>query len=116
MADTDCIFCRIISGAIPTRKVFEDDLACAFEDNNPQAPTHVLVVPREHLDSLNDAAAGDEPLLGHLLRIASKVANQLSIAESGYRIVVNTGPEGGQSVEHLHLHILGGRALAWPPG
>ena len=83
MADTDCIFCRIISGATPTTKVFEDDLACAFEDNNPQAPTHVLVVPREHLDSLNDAAAGDEPLLGHLLRIASKVANQLSIAESG---------------------------------
>jgi len=116
MSDTDCIFCKIVSGAVASTRVYEDELAVAFEDTNPQAPKHVLVVPREHLDSLNDAAAGDEPLLGHLLRIASKVADQLSIAESGYRIVVNTGPEGGQSVEHLHLHVVGGRTLAWPPG
>jgi histidine triad (HIT) family protein len=116
MTDTDCIFCKIIAGAVPSTKIYEDDLACAFEDSNPKAPKHVLVMPREHLDSLNDAAAGDQPLLGHLLRLTSKIANQLSIAESGYRIVINTGPDGGQSVEHLHLHLLGGRPLAWPPG
>ena len=116
MADTDCIFCKIVSGDIPSTKVYEDDHVYAFEDTKPQAPKHVLVIPRDHIDSLNDAAAGDEPLLGHLLRIAAKVANQLSIAESGYRIVVNTGPESGQSVDHLHLHVLGARVLAWPPG
>lgn len=116
MAELGCIFCQILSGDIPSQKVYEDDEACAFADSKPQAPTHILIVPREHMDSLNDAAQGDERLLGHLLRLASKIANQLGIAESGFRVVVNTGADGGQSVSHLHLHLLGGRGLAWPPG
>lgn len=116
MAEQSCIFCQIATGDMPSEKVYEDDLAVAFRDLNPQAPTHILIIPREHFDSLNDAAKGDEPLLGHLLRLASKIANQLEIAETGFRTVINTGEEGGQSVSHLHLHLLGGRSLAWPPG
>jgi histidine triad (HIT) family protein len=116
MSESDCLFCKIIAGDIPAAKVYEDELAYAFRDINPQAPTHVLIVPREHLESLNDAAAGDEALLGHLLRLASKIANQHGIAENGYRTVINTGTESGQSVWHLHLHVLGGRPLHWPPG
>lgn len=116
MAENDCLFCQIIAGEIPAQRVFEDELACAFVDVKPQAPTHILIVPREHMDSLNDAAQGDERLLGHILRLAAKIANQLGIAESGFRTVINTGPDGGQSVSHLHLHLLGGRSLSWPPG
>jgi histidine triad (HIT) family protein len=116
MAEFDCIFCKIAGGDLPAELVYEDDLALAFRDQNPQAPTHVLIIPREHLDSLNDAGSGDEQLLGHLLRLASKIANQQGNAESGYRTVINTGSESGQSVQHLHLHLLGGRAMAWPPG
>jgi histidine triad (HIT) family protein len=104
MQETSCLFCKIVAGSVPAGKVYEDDQAVAFNDINPQAPTHVLVIPREHIESLNDAAAGDEKLLGHLLRLASKVANQLGIAESG------------QTVWHLHVHILGGRPMSWPPG
>ena len=116
MSETACLFCKIVVGGIPADKVYEDDQAIAFKDIHPQAPTHVLIIPREHIESLNDAAAGDEKLLGHLLRLASKIANQLGIAESGFRTVINTGAESGQSVAHLHVHILGGRAMAWPPG
>jgi histidine triad (HIT) family protein len=116
MQEDSCLFCKIVAGDIPAGKVYEDDQAVAFNDINPQAPTHVLVIPREHIESLNDAAAGDEQLLGHLLRLASKIANQLGVAERGFRTVINTGAESGQSVWHLHLHILGGRPLAWPPG
>lgn len=116
MADNECLFCKIVSGDLSSDKVFEDDLAVAFRDINPQAPAHVLIIPREHLDSLNDAAPGDEALLGHLLRLSSKIANQLGIAESGFRTVINTGEDGGQSVGHLHLHLIGGRHMTWPPG
>ena len=116
MAENDCIFCSIQSGDIPSDKVYEDEQTFAFRDINPQAPMHILIVPREHLESLNDAASGDEALLGHLLRIAAKIANQQGIAENGFRVVVNTGAESGQSVWHLHLHLLGGRPMNWPPG
>src|ERR1041385_4040181 len=116
MAENDCLFCSILSGEIPSDKVYEDELAYAFRDINPQAPTHILIIPREHLESLNDAAPGDEALIGHLLRLASKIANQQGIAENGFRTVINTGAESGQSVWHLHVHLLGGRPMNWPPG
>ena len=112
----DCLFCKIIKREIPSSIVYEDDRLLAFNDINPQAPTHVLILPREHIESLNDAAPGDEATLGHLLRLASKIANQQGIAENGYRTVINTGAESGQSVWHLHVHVLGGRPMNWPPG
>lgn len=116
MSESTCLFCQILSGEIPSTKVFEDNVAYAFKDINPQAPTHVLIVPKEHIDSLNDISQGDEAMLGYLLRLAPKIANQLGVAESGFRAVINTGPDGGQSVDHLHIHLLGGRSLVWPPG
>ena len=116
MSESNCTFCRIVAGEIPSNKVYEDDQAYAFRDGNPQAPTHVLIVPKEHIESLNDIAQGDEALLGHLLRLAPKIANQHGIAENGYRTVINTGENSGQSVWHLHIHLLGGRSMTWPPG
>jgi histidine triad (HIT) family protein len=116
MSEPDCTFCRIISGEISSTKVYEDDKAYAFRDVNAQAPTHVLIVPKEHIESLNDIAQGDEALLGYLLRLAPKIANQHGIAESGFRVVINTGENGGQSVWHLHVHVMGGRPMTWPPG
>jgi histidine triad (HIT) family protein len=116
MLESNCTFCRIVAGEIPSTKVYEDDQAYAFRDLNPQAPTHVLIVPKEHIESLNDIAQGDEALLGHLLRLAPKIANQFGLAENGFRAVINTGENAGQSVWHLHVHLLGGRIMAWPPG
>ncbi len=116
MSENDCLFCRILAGEVPSTKVYEDPTTYAFSDINPQAPTHVLIIPKEHIDSLNDASQSDESLLGHLIRLAPKIANQMGIAESGYRTVINTGEAAGQSVGHLHVHLLGGRSLAWPPG
>ena len=117
MSEQSCLFCNIASGDAPSEAVYQDDHLVAIKDNNPQAPVHVLLIPREHnLESLNDASKLDEGLLGHLLYAAAKVANQLDIAESGYRVVINTGDAAGQSVAHLHVHVLGGRQLAWPPG
>jgi len=113
---SDCLFCKIIAKEIPSKMVFEDDQAVAFEDINPQAPTHILVLPRRHIAGLNDLAAGDAPLVGHLHVVAAKLARERGIAESGYRTVLNTGRGAGQSVFHLHLHLLGGRGLRWPPG
>ena len=116
-ANDRCLFCRIISGEIPAKKVFEDDVAIAFNDINPQAPTHVLVIPRDHIESLDDASQKDETLLGHLLRISARVANEHGLSGSGgYRAVINTGRGAGQSVFHLHVHVLGGREMTWPPG
>ena len=112
----DCLFCRIVAGEIPADVVHQDERAVAFRDINPQAPVHVLVVPRDHLESLDEAALSDEALLGHLLRVAARVANDQGLSEGGYRTVINTGAGAGQSVFHLHLHVLGGRSLAWPPG
>jgi histidine triad (HIT) family protein len=107
-----CIFCKIASGEIATPFVYEDDLAVAFKDLQPQAPVHILLVPRRHVDSLNEAH--DPQLLGHLLEAAGKAAQKIGLTQ--YRLVINTGPDAGQSVFHLHLHILGGRQMNWPPG
>lgn len=116
MADTDCIFCRIVAGEITANIVYRDGRTLAFYDTNPQAPKHLLVIPHEHIESLDDASQKDEALLGHLLRIAARVANEQGVGESGYRTVINNGGDAGQSVPHLHIHVLGGRRLAWPPG
>ncbi|MGH9971236.1 MAG: histidine triad nucleotide-binding protein [Pyrinomonadaceae bacterium] len=116
MSEQNCLFCRIISGEIPADFLHQDESCVVIPDINPQAPTHVLVIPREHLESLNDASHRDEMLLGHLLRIAARIANDQGHAETGYRTVINTGAGAGQSVFHLHVHALGGRPLSWPPG
>ncbi len=113
MAD-DCLFCRIVRGEIPAKLVAETDDCVAFRDIDPKAPTHVLVIPRRHVASL--AEADDAALVGQLSLLAARIAREEGIAESGYRTVVNTGPDAGQTVFHLHLHLLGGRPLRWPPG
>jgi histidine triad (HIT) family protein len=112
----DCLFCRIIAGEIPAEIVHTDDASVAIRDINPQAPTHILVIPREHIESLDEASQRDEATLGHLLRVAARLANQEGLSESGYRTVINTGAGAGQSVFHLHVHLLGGRQMNWPPG
>lgn len=116
MSDSNCLFCKIIDGQIPGEFVHKDDKCVVIRDINPQAPTHILVIPREHMESLDDASAGDEQLLGHLLRVGARVANQEGLGDNGYRTVINTGAGAGQSVFHVHVHVLGGRALTWPPG
>ena len=113
---SECLFCRIGSGQIPAKVVLQDDEILAFEDVNPQAPVHVLVIPKRHIEGLNEATAGDKALLGHLLEVAAQVAKKKGIAETGYRVVTNMGRQAGQSVFHLHLHVLGGRQMIWPPG
>lgn len=112
----ETLFTKIISGAIPSDKVYEDDEFCAFRDINPAAPVHVLLVPKKVIPEIGAAAECDEGLLGRLLLTANKVAEQLGIAESGFRYIINSGAHGGQEVPHLHLHIIGGRKLGWPPG
>jgi histidine triad (HIT) family protein len=115
MAGTsDCLFCRIASGEIPSKFVWQDEDIFAFEDVRPQAPVHVLVVPKRHMAAVKDVK--DQALLGRLLQAATLVAQNKGIAESGYRIVANTGRDGGQTVFHLHFHVLGGRQMMWPPG
>ena len=116
MPDETCLFCQIITGEIPGELVHQDERCVVIRDINPQAPTHVLVIPREHLDSLDDASQKDEALLGHLLRVGARVANDEGHAESGYRTVINNGSGAGQSVFHLHVHVLAGRTMHWPPG
>ncbi len=116
MTKQNCIFCQIIEGEIPAGIVHTDEHAIAFHDVNPQAPVHVLIIPRDHIESLDEASQRDEAMLGHLLRIAARVANDQGLSESGYRTVINTGAGAGQSVFHLHIHVLGGRPLSWPPG
>jgi histidine triad (HIT) family protein len=111
----DCLFCKIIAGKIPSRKVYEDDKVYVFEDVNPKAPTHVLIVPKRHIVGLNKASAEDAEIIGYSHLIAAKLARERDI-EDGYRTVYNVGPRSGQSVFHLHLHLLGGRNLTWPPG
>ena len=116
MSEQSCLFCRIAAKEIPGDFAHEDDRAVVIRDLNPQAPTHLLVIPRDHLESLDDASQRDEALLGHLLRVAARVANAAGLAEDGYRTVINTGAGAGQSVFHLHVHVLGGRPMNWPPG
>ena len=112
----DCIFCKIAAGEIPSTKVHEDEVCVAFEDLHPQAPTHILVIPREHIDSMDTAAGTDKETLGHLLLTAADIARSKGFAEDGYRTVINTNSDGGQTVFHLHVHLLGGRQFIFPPG
>ena len=112
----DCLFCRMVSGEIKPDVVLETDTLLAFRDINPQAPTHVLVVPKRHISTINDLAAGDEGLVGSLYLAAKEIAAREGIEESGYRTVMNCGEGAGQSVFHIHLHVLGGRRMQWPPG
>jgi histidine triad (HIT) family protein len=113
----DCIFCKIAAGEIPAKKLYEDDYAIAFSDIAPKAPVHTLIVPKQHIASLAELGASEQEkaLIGHLHIIANQLARRQNLG-NGYRIVINTGPDGGQTVDHLHLHLLGGRAMHWPPG
>ena len=113
---SDCLFCRIIAGDIPSSRAYEDDVCVVFNDISPQAPTHLLVVPREHFDSLNTAGEKHQEILGHLLLTAAQLARKQGIADDGYRVVINTNADGGQTVFHLHVHLLGGRQFVFPPG
>jgi histidine triad (HIT) family protein len=110
------IFSKIIAKEIPSQIVYEDDRALAFRDIAPKAPTHILVIPKKEIATLAEATVADEGLLGHLLLVAEKVARQEGLAASGYRLVINNGRDAGQAVAHIHVHLLGGRALQWPPG
>ena len=112
----DCLFCKIVAGEIPARIVKRTADAVAFHDIDPRAPVHVLVIPTRHVPAVRDAGADGEAMLGRALRFAAEVATELGLDAGGYRIVTNTGADAGQSVDHLHLHVLGGRKLAWPPG
>lgn len=107
----DCLFCKIVAGDIPSDKVFEDDLVLAFNDISPQAPTHILVIPKVHFSTINDLSDQDSQLVGHMLLVAQKIAKDQGLAEDGYRLVFNCNEQGGQTVYHIHLHILGGRQL-----
>jgi histidine triad (HIT) family protein len=113
---SDCLFCKIIERKIPSRIVHEDDDTFAFEDINPQAPTHVLVIPKRHVPTVSDLSPGDDALVGKLHRVAAKIAADRGVAQGGFRIVVNTNRDAGQTVFHVHLHLLGGRPMQWPPG
>lgn len=112
----NCIFCKIIAGEIPSKKVYEDDVCIAFNDISPQAPTHILIIPREHFASLDAAEKNHQETIGHLLLTAAEIARQNDFAEKGYRVVINTNDDGGQTVFHLHVHLLGGRQFIFPPG
>lgn len=112
----DCLFCKIITGDIPSDSVYEDEKLVAFRDINPQAPTHVLIVPRQHIATLNDLNVDDGQLISHMALTATKLAKEMGIADNGYRLVWNCNRQGGQDVFHIHLHLLGGRAMHWPPG
>lgn len=112
----DCIFCKIISGEAKANLIYQDDTIIAFDDLFPKAPQHKLIIPRKHIATLNDITAKDKDLLGHMMLVASDLAKKYNIAESGYRVLVNCNADGGQAVYHLHLHLIGGRSLRWPPG
>lgn len=113
---SDCIFCKIINGEIPCNKVYEDDKVLAFKDINPEAPIHVLLIPKIHIASINDLNHQDSHLISHIFLTIQNIAKELEIDESGYRVVTNTGKDGGQTVNHMHFHLLAGRSLNWPPG
>ena len=113
---TDCLFCRIVADEIPSTRVFEDDQIIAIRDIAPRAPTHILLVPRQHIASALDLTEADSPLVGRLFAVAADLARSEGIADGGYRLVSNVGQWGGQSVDHLHIHLMGGRPFEWPPG
>lgn len=112
----DCLFCKIIAGEIPSTKVYEDEQVYAFLDIDPQAPTHIILIPKEHISSANALTDANAAVVGHIFAVAAKLAKEQGFAERGYRIVNNCGEDGGQTVGHLHFHLLAGRNLGWPPG
>lgn len=112
----NCVFCSIIDGKIPSQKVYEDDKILCFKDINPEAPIHLIIIPKKHIESINDLENKDAELIGHIFLKVKQIAKELKIDESGYRIVNNCGKDGGQTVPHIHFHLLGGRSLNWPPG
>lgn len=111
----DCVFCKIAAGEIPAKKAYEDDVCLAFYDLEPQAPVHVLLIPKQHIGSVSEITSENSAVVAHIFEAASRLAKELGL-EKGYRIVTNCGEDGGQSVPHLHFHLLGGRAMGWPPG
>jgi histidine triad (HIT) family protein len=113
---SDCIFCRIVQGHIPAKVIYQDEHTLAFDDINPQAPVHSLIIPKRHVDSIHELQEPDQALLGRLLLTCNRVARDNGLSERGFRLVANTGRDGGQTVAHLHFHVLGGRHLGWPPG
>jgi histidine triad (HIT) family protein len=114
--EESCIFCRVAAGSIPARIAYEDDVIFAFHDIDPRAPVHVLVIPREHIASVNELDAGHAEVVGKLHLVAKTLAQEFGVSESGYRLVMNCGLDAGQSVDHIHLHLIGGRPMKWPPG
>jgi histidine triad (HIT) family protein len=114
--EKDCIFCKIAEGKIPSKPVFENERIIAFNDINPQAPVHILVIPKKHIPGLNDVSKNDEKLLGEIQSVIRGLANANKISEDGYRVILNSGKMAGQAVEHIHYHLLGGRIFSWPPG
>jgi len=113
---TDCLFCKIAAGTIPAKMIHQDDLVVAFDDINPQAPQHKIIIPRKHIATLNDIDSHDNMLIGHMVQTATQLAKMLNIADHGYRLVMNCNPGAGQTVFHIHFHLLGGRQMTWPPG
>lgn len=112
----DCIFCKIVKGEIPSKKIYEDDKVLAFYDISPEAPVHFLVIPKSHIESANSLDENNVSIVSHIFIVINKIVSELGIADSGYRIVNNCGEDGGQTVNHMHFHVLGGRGLKWPPG
>jgi histidine triad (HIT) family protein len=112
----DCTFCKIVANRAPSQKVYSDELVTAFRDINPVAPNHILIIPNKHIASMNDLTAEDEGLIGHMISLAPRIAAQEGINESGYRLIINTGPHGGQVIYHLHLHLIGGQRMRYPMG
>lgn len=113
---SDCLFCKIVSGEIPSKKVYEDDKILVFNDINPEAPVHVLIIPKKHIASLNEISSEDSTIIAHIFITVPQIVRELGIAENGYRIISNALKDGGQTVPHVHFHLLGGRSLKWPPG
>ena len=113
---SDCLFCKILQGDIPAKLVYEDDSIITFNDINPQAPTHLLIVPRKHIETLNDLTIDDTQTVGRMVQVAQQLANEKGLANDGYRLIMNCNDHGGQTVFHIHLHLLGGRQFQWPPG
>lgn len=114
--DPDCIFCKIVAGEIPSEKVYESEVVTAFRDINPVAPTHILIIPNEHIEDNNDFSVEDEPIAGKMFTIVRELAEKEGIAEDGYRLILNTGPHGHQEIQHLHLHLIGGQSMQHPMG
>jgi histidine triad (HIT) family protein len=113
---TNCLFCKIVQKEVPATIIYQDDHVIAFDDIHPRAPIHKLIIPRKHIATLNDLNTGDTPLAGHMLFVAQQLAKELDIAENGYRVIMNCNKDAGQVVFHIHLHLLGGRLMTWPPG